>query len=340
MGPGFFRLSLASLVVLSHLQRFTPGQTAVFLFFVLSGYWISRMWEDKYSQAQWPYATFIASRLTRLLPTFLLINGLMFLAHGLVGDHLVMTPHAWIANLLIIGYSGLGYWGVYLIPAWSLDIELQFYLLAPLILIGLASTHNRIAWIICGTAVLAGVAFFATHVGPWFSFILPYSVFFLIGIAAARFDWRPSSRLACGSLAASFAALLILLVLPTRDALIAGQNINHAVYDYNSHVCAVLALLAAPFAVATVHRRSLGWDRMAGDFSYVLYLVHWLPIWAIKSYSDNFPTLERVPYLALAAVLSYACAFVVWRYFDDPLNQARERFFKRVLRARRLHSLA
>src|SRR5690349_23197478 len=104
MGPGFFRLSLASVVLASHAQRFDIGQAAVFLFFVLSGYWISRMWESKYARGRWPYATFIASRFVRLLPTFLLMNGMLFLAHALAGEHVAMTARAWIANVAMLGY--------------------------------------------------------------------------------------------------------------------------------------------------------------------------------------------------------------------------------------------
>lgn len=45
-GPGQFRIFLAALVVLSHLSSLGIGRPAVFTFFMLSGYWVLRMYEE------------------------------------------------------------------------------------------------------------------------------------------------------------------------------------------------------------------------------------------------------------------------------------------------------
>ncbi len=39
-GPGYFRLFLAALVFLHHSSRLHLGTFAVYIFFILSGYWI------------------------------------------------------------------------------------------------------------------------------------------------------------------------------------------------------------------------------------------------------------------------------------------------------------
>ena len=44
--PGTFRLLLALLVVLDHFTGIMVGRAAVYLFFVLSGFWIHRMWTE------------------------------------------------------------------------------------------------------------------------------------------------------------------------------------------------------------------------------------------------------------------------------------------------------
>ena len=43
LGPGKFRVLLAVLVVFSHLSFVEIGRPAVFVFFMLSGYWVLRM---------------------------------------------------------------------------------------------------------------------------------------------------------------------------------------------------------------------------------------------------------------------------------------------------------
>ena len=66
--PGIFRLFLAILVLVNHSSRFDLGDWAVYTFFILSGYWIYRMWEEKYSKARAPYRLSICSRILRILP--------------------------------------------------------------------------------------------------------------------------------------------------------------------------------------------------------------------------------------------------------------------------------
>ena len=48
-GPGFFRLFLAAAVVVSHLSNLEIGRPAVFAFFALSGFWVMRMYDEKYA---------------------------------------------------------------------------------------------------------------------------------------------------------------------------------------------------------------------------------------------------------------------------------------------------
>ena len=46
-GPGLLRLTLALFVVVSHLTRYEIGRPAVFVFFMLSGYWVMKMYAEK-----------------------------------------------------------------------------------------------------------------------------------------------------------------------------------------------------------------------------------------------------------------------------------------------------
>ena len=71
LAPGWFRLLLAFVVVLYHTRRIVfIGYWAVFVFFVLSGYWLHEMYRDKFSRAVRPITTFYASRILRVYPVF------------------------------------------------------------------------------------------------------------------------------------------------------------------------------------------------------------------------------------------------------------------------------
>lgn len=61
------RLLLAGTVVYDHFFGLKIGEAAVYLFFVLSGFCVHRVWRGRYSQTCNPYLTFLASRLWRLL---------------------------------------------------------------------------------------------------------------------------------------------------------------------------------------------------------------------------------------------------------------------------------
>src|SRR5215469_4872256 len=132
-GPGVFRLSLALLVFLNHTSRVDLGFSAVLIFFLLSGYWIFSMWTTRYSKARQPYATFFVSRMWRLLPAFLLCSAIAW-SLAILNDEVPPLGN-WlyqlVPNLIIIGY-GLDWQPN--VPAWSLDIEVQFYLIAPLLI--------------------------------------------------------------------------------------------------------------------------------------------------------------------------------------------------------------
>ena len=109
-GPGFFRLFLALMVFVYHTTRFAVGSSAVYVFFCLSGYWIYRMYTERYSATRQPLITYAVSRLWRLLPTFWLVTLLaltyLFFAGALPSywnetnrvTHRVKSIHLWLQD--------------------------------------------------------------------------------------------------------------------------------------------------------------------------------------------------------------------------------------------------
>ncbi|MDB5260864.1 MAG: acyltransferase family protein, partial [Adhaeribacter sp.] len=71
-GPGFLRLVLALIVVFHHNTKYIKiGEFAVFAFFMLSGYWIHKMYKEKYDLLERPFFSFITSRWLRIYPTYI-----------------------------------------------------------------------------------------------------------------------------------------------------------------------------------------------------------------------------------------------------------------------------
>ncbi len=115
--PGMVRIILAMMVVVQHLSRFQTGDVAVMVFFMLSGYWVMRMFDEKYRSLPRSLLTFDVSRFLRVwllyATVFLMSNAGFALAFGLY------EPWAWAAVTII----GVATHRQYLIGVtWSFDI--------------------------------------------------------------------------------------------------------------------------------------------------------------------------------------------------------------------------
>ena len=314
--PGAFRLWLALVVVLHHVTRIEIGTAPVLVFFVLSGYWVHRVWLEQYSQTGLAWFTFLVSRWWRIVPVLLLGSLICVPLLWLVHDPdwaLVAASRSrqWMSAIGVFGYALLPVRPVG--PAWSLDIEMQFYLVAPL-LVALVRRVSSVLVLTLGCCVfLAAMTLGAGVTLP--SFLL----FFLIGMVAAERRWSPPPVLAHSSLACAIGLALAAIVLPTGHDLVREGSSESALFNM------ALGVLAIPFALATVGRKGDRTDAMLADQSYLVYMLHW-------------PAIELLRHLPLVGVTSrFAAAFVVlamvvvfshfvWLWLDRPLNRVRKRW--------------
>ena len=342
MAPGAFRFFLASLVVVSHYTSLGLGRAAVLLFFSLSGYWVCQMWVGKYAKTRTPYVTYIVSRVWRLGPVFLLCSGAALVIIGVLPRFLVpLTPFAPIgldaivSSVILLGYNTIK--NPPLVPAWSLDLELQFYLIVPIII---ATLHKRA---LLTVVVITGVAL-AGLVSWGDRTLLPYLPFFLVGMLAAhRPQFRPSSRAAAASAMAVVVVLVVLALIPTLRPMLFGGAHPGPMFAYNTPLNVFVALLAVPFAMNTVLRPSSQLDRLLSDASYSLYLFHWVPILIVGHYLPQIARsgmVERALWTLLVLALTYALTIGITVWIDRPLNELRTRFVKSRLRIQTKNKLA
>jgi peptidoglycan/LPS O-acetylase OafA/YrhL len=321
-GPGALRLALAGIVFASHISKFNIGAIAVEIFFVLSGYWIYGMWNSKYSLSRSPYLTFFISRVWRLFPTFLACSFAVLLFLYLVkydvsgiftGNNLA---HLLISQALILGYATLP--NPPIPPAWSLDIEFQFYLIAPLLAMIVHRMTNRgRAMTIVLTAV--GCAIIGMFLGA--RAMPPYLFFFLAGMLSAASNWEPSRRLALATLTgaviatAAFAALGVLIKHSSTSPLDV----------FVQPAMAIGATLAIPYAIFTTKQKGGRNDKMFGDLSYTLYLVHWAAVIWLAQHAAEWSGLTRVAMTIAAAIATLATSWLLWRLLK-PLDRLRGRW--------------
>lgn len=316
--PGAFRLWLAGLVVVHHLSSFGLGKAAVYIFFALSGYWLPVMWDRRYRNTHSPYLTYLLSRFWRLAPVMIVASFVAIVMELVLGKpaSAVFAEPAWLAisSTFFIGYGWLG--DAPLGPAWSLDVEWQFYMILPLV----AGAFARRPVAGFAIAIVISLAAASLLTVPT---LLQYAAFFAAGMFAARFQWQPSSRLWKGS-ALAFAALLVLFTLgPWRGVLWGGAHPG-PLFAWNPAFNVAMAVIALPFALRTVSLPSDSLDRALGDLSYPAYLLHWGG--ALWFYTLVAPTPVRAGAALLVIALVAIASLAAWYWIDRPSNRARARW--------------
>ncbi|PRD51902.1 acyltransferase family protein [Sphingobacterium gobiense] len=152
----FLRAIAIVSVVLFHLglPYFNDGYMGVDIFFVLSGYLMTKMILGRMDQGTFRLVDFYQRRLARILPALLvLIIFFYVLLYLVLGAKLYDFSRFALSSSLFVSniyyYLSSGYFQPasqlnFLLHTWSLSIELQFYVLYPLVLMGLRRlTRNR-----------------------------------------------------------------------------------------------------------------------------------------------------------------------------------------------------
>lgn len=140
------------------------GQVGVSIFFVLSGFLITRIYFDQIAQGKASLRLFFVKRVARIWPLFLVFALVQHLVQTVRGESLDTTALVTMTMSQAF-FKGLRYSG--LPTAWSLTIEESFYALAPILFLALAAVlawtrredDTRLnGWRIAGLALFLGGA--------------------------------------------------------------------------------------------------------------------------------------------------------------------------------------
>lgn len=313
---GALRYLLASLVLLSHLgysmAGLNPGVVAVVIFYLLAGHVVAGLWQKWQAQPA-ALARFYGDRLWRVLPQYfsaLLAAGMLWWA-GAQSPFLQNSPtlFEWLANLVIIPLGFFMYTGfdrfVLVPPAWSLAVELQFYLLAPWLL-GLSPRR----W---GAAMLASLGVFATAQLQWldtdnFGYRLLPGVLFIFLAGGAMRQERLRFFL-CGLWLLTAAYLLVLL-----------QHGPAVPYNREVALGLVLGLPLLKFLRQLRLTGVLGHlDRLLGKLSYGVFLWHFPALWWLGVRPGEARPVQAAFVLGLASLLAtgahYGLERIIWEKF-------------------------
>jgi peptidoglycan/LPS O-acetylase OafA/YrhL len=307
IGPGAFRLFLAGLVFLSHVSSWKVGTAAVVVFLMLSGYWVSQIYLAGRYAGVGPY---LLGRLLRLWPIVIACTSIaaaiqLWLGGRLLGD---FWSTIFFLGLATRSNDVIG-------TTWSLDIELQFYLLLPVILAGLLGAGARWQSTLLAGTIFATIAGILLGKGGLIT-ALAFAPAFAVGIWLQLSQWQPSRRLALFSLAVFLISLMVYVkAVPVSVQYAVKLDVRHF-----SAGTLLVSLLAVPFVAWNVHMRSSRFDRWLGDLSFPFYLLHFPVIWGLGHLMGDTLVMK-----VAALVCAIALTILLNRIVDRPFEAWRRR---------------
>lgn len=277
---------------------------AVLLFFLLSGYWVTKLY---YRMGASRVGAFYASRFLRIALLYWLCFGLAALTLNKTIDPL---------DLILFGVASrssdpLG-------VTWSLDVELQFYLALPLLLAVGAKLPAWAATALVAGLTLTGVALVAS---TGIVTVFQYLPAFAIGIGISLVNWNPERKTAYASLAAFAALSLAFVAIPQTRIMLDSSLPNPIDHDLFAFIW-MLPLI--PYVAHSLAATSGEGDRHLGNLSYPLYLVHY-PIIQLSNQALGPGLQAKIAALACSMVV----ALLLYWFFDRWTDRYRRAFFER-----------
>ncbi len=313
------------------MNLFSTGNLGVELFFVISGLIIAYPFISAHfrEQRQPSVRNFYLRRVTRLEPPYFLVMIGCYLFLRLTG-YIPEDTHTFAAKSRSLGTSlaaSLVYMHGILLggypklnpPAWSLEIEIQFYILAPIVILAVLRLRH-LAAIMLGILMLIAGSIFASHLlenqfGPWHVVLLTkFFHLFLAGILVNLliFGDLVPQRISRAVWDTEFIVAVAILYMMDKYYYVM-DTYNYSMIAAAAQVPCFVALFLAAFKGAFFRRfLSLPWVFTVGGMCYTIYLIH-LPILQVitgivmrTSYFVSF-----IPSLLISAVVSLPILFAV-----------------------------
>ena len=319
------------LVILSHFKVpfFDGGFIGVDIFFVISGFVISRLILVQRSNDNFSLSTFYIKRVKRLAPALLVM---VFLSLGAFG--VILSPQdlikslegsLWISAYLANVFHWLNYGGYFsesassapFLHTWSLAIEEQFYLLWPLLFIALYRKNSNkllvivVSLLVASSALISELSLNFTFGASYY--LLPTRAFEL-GIGCL-----------IGLLGPQIIRNQLLAHIVSVSALI-SLFILAITFDENTRFPGLNALYVCIFTAIFIFKyneRSIGYKilclpifQIIGKMSYSIYLWHWPIITWISYRYEIVGPLQ----IGIATVLTGLFGFMSWRFVENSVR--------------------
>lgn len=320
-------------VVLYHAKLgFSGGYLGVDVFFVISGFLITKLISEQMSKGKFSYRDFWFRRIRRLVPALLVVTAFVALTSPLVllpqdlqdlGGALVAQPLL-LANVYFWRVVQGGYFGDPaetrpLLHTWSLGVEEQFYVLYPILmalLFRIQTDSRRKVWLVLATGASFALSVGITPLKPVLSFFtLPTRAWeMLLGGLVALTPIEKAPR----ALKEPLGWLGLLSIVAC--SIFYDHHMEFPGSAALAPCLGTAALLWANSGGPTRSGRLLAIPllRWVGLSSYSIYLWHW-PLVAYGFYTGNLGSYTS-RFLVVAASLAVGYLSYVW--IENPCRRS------------------
>jgi len=329
-------------LTISGVRIFSGGYLGVDIFFVISGYLITKILIDElFDQEKISITQFYERRIRRIIPNLLLVLLFTLIASTFIlspGDLTGIALQAlsaifFVSNFYFYTWGRVEYGQAEstehaLLHTWSLAVEEQFYLLFPIVLIVLFFLHKRSLFIYARYFIFVIIVSYVLAIilsdwKPVFNFYLIFSRAWelLIGSMLVLIERLHPIKKNPSSLIGTFGLLLIIIPMLMMNSASSHPSAitiipiigTAIIIRYGASDSIVQKVLANKLAV------------FIGLISYSLYLWHYPIFVLLETASANF--LLKISSLVLAFILAMTAYYVFENILRSKVRVSRKKFY-------------
>ena len=269
---GTIRFILATLVVANHVYLPTAnlvGAHAVAAFYMLSGYLMTKVIQEVYGTTARGTASFLTNRFLRIYPPYW-----FFLAGSLLLLWLFPATFGQTYSIMQLPQSGYDYFRnitlydlanapqIVIPPAWTLTVEMFFYLAMGLLL----SRHRATVWLwfVASVAIHSWLLATGASFGQRYTPVHAASIFFSTG--ALIYCYRRQLQFLTIGRTSAWVCVAVFAITPLL--------VHHAGQPAGMIGFYGPAVLFVPILLTALNARSGEMDRWLGDLAYPVFITH------------------------------------------------------------------
>jgi peptidoglycan/LPS O-acetylase OafA/YrhL len=277
------------------------------------------MYSEKYNSPKMGPLKFYASRIIRIYPLYIamtlltLLMNIIFTA-GYIDLLKRFNPINWITIFGLIGYN-TGPWVIP--PAWSLDIEMQFYIIVPILWLIISKFKKTTLFLFLAFLIWLNFCFNIIDTGTALKHtVLPFLFYFILGAKLyLNPDLFSKKQVNIGVL-----LFIIIIVLHYIFPTLRLRVIEKTDLIYFEQINLLLPLLLLPFISCNLKVKSDEKDRIYGNLSYTIYLFHWVLIVPYNYLFSNLGFVQRLPFALVYILATVVISKYILKYFEIPIQ--------------------